>query len=596
MEGINMERKDYQIKFSLKENLSIMMRLLQFAQPYWRIFSLSILIMVVVSGVNAYLPIIIQRYIDQYLVNDVFELSILQRFLLFYGGLAAAKFILTYYKDYLFKSGYEQTVANLRRSIYERVIHLEMRYFDQTPNGSIVSRVTNDTETIKEFWNVFMQVANGLFNAISIAIAMFTLDVKLALIFMAFLPVVIILMYIYQKKSTVIYGRMREALSKVNTELAESITGMMTIQHFNQTDRKKEEFDDVNQEYVDARIKMFKMDAVLLMPAISFIEVVVLVIILLMFGQEYLSGIAVNVGVLYAFTQYAKQFFNPIGEIMNSLSIFQNGIVSGSRVIHLIDKDDLAPHANPEATGEVTAGKIEITDLTFSYDGENDVLKNINITAEAGETIALVGQTGSGKSSIINLLMRFYEFNRGQIKIDDQSIKEIKDSDLREKMGLVLQDSFMFYGNVRDNITMYGDFTDQEVRKAAEFVNADKIIDNLEDGYQSKVIERGASFSTGEKQLISFARTILRDPTILILDEATANIDTETEMMIQEGLSNMRQGRTTIVIAHRLSTIKEADRIYVLRQGEIIESGTHDELIAQGGMYYDMYELQTTDA
>lgn len=591
-----MEHKDYQIKFSLKENLSIMMRLLQFAQPYWRIFSLSILIMVVVSGVNAYLPIIIQRYIDQYLVNDVFELSILQRFLLFYGGLAAAKFILTYYKDYLFKSGYEQTVANLRRSIYERVIHLEMRYFDQTPNGSIVSRVTNDTETIKEFWNVFMQVANGLFNAISIAIAMFTLDVKLALIFMAFLPVVIILMYIYQKKSTVIYGRMREALSKVNTELAESITGMMTIQHFNQTDRKKEEFDDVNQEYVDARIKMFKMDAVLLMPAISFIEVVVLVIILLMFGQEYLSGIAVNVGVLYAFTQYAKQFFNPIGEIMNSLSIFQNGIVSGSRVIHLIDKDDLAPHANPGATGEVTAGKIEITDLTFSYDGENDVLKNINITAEAGETIALVGQTGSGKSSIINLLMRFYEFNRGSIKIDDQSIKEIKDSDLREKMGLVLQDSFMFYGNVRDNITMYGDFTDQEVRKAAEFVNADKIIDNLEDGYQSKVIERGASFSTGEKQLISFARTILRDPTILILDEATANIDTETEMMIQEGLSNMRQGRTTIVIAHRLSTIKEADRIYVLRQGEIIESGTHDELIAQGGMYYDMYELQTTDA
>ncbi|QJS96636.1 ABC transporter ATP-binding protein [Dolosigranulum pigrum] len=591
-----MEHKDYQIKFSLKENLSIMMRLLQFAQPYWRIFSLSILIMVVVSGVNAYLPIIIQRYIDQYLVNDVFELSILQRFLLFYGGLAAAKFILTYYKDYLFKSGYEQTVANLRRSIYERVIHLEMRYFDQTPNGSVVSRVTNDTETIKEFWNVFMQVANGLFNAISIAIAMFTLDVKLALIFMAFLPVVIILMYIYQKKSTVIYGRMREALSKVNTELAESITGMMTIQHFNQTDRKKEEFDDVNQEYVDARIKMFKMDAVLLMPAISFIEVVVLVIILLMFGQEYLSGIAVNVGVLYAFTQYAKQFFNPIGEIMNSLSIFQNGIVSGSRVIHLIDKDDLAPHANPGATGEVTAGKIEITDLTFSYDGENDVLKNINITAEAGETIALVGQTGSGKSSIINLLMRFYEFNRGQIKIDDQSIKEIKDSDLREKMGLVLQDSFMFYGNIRDNITMYGDFTDQEVRKAAEFVNADKIIDNLEDGYQSKVIERGASFSTGEKQLISFARTILRDPTILILDEATANIDTETEMMIQEGLSNMRQGRTTIVIAHRLSTIKEADRIYVLRQGEIIESGTHDELIAQGGMYYDMYELQTTDA
>lgn len=572
-----------------------MMRLMTFAKPFWKYFTAALLMMLVSSAVSAYLPIIIQQYIDEYLVEGLFDWTITTRYVLIYFVMVLVKSGLTYFSDYWFMNSYEMTVANLRRQVYRKVNHLEMRYFDQTPTGSIVSRITNDTETIKEFWEVFLQLADGLFNAISIAVAMFALNAQYALIFILFMPVVLLLMYIYQKYSTIVYGRMREALAKVNTELSESISGMSTIQHFNQEERKKAEFDVVNQEYVDARIRMFKMNAVLLMPAINFIEAVVLVILLSIFGFQFFNNIAVNVGVVYAFTSYTRSFFRPIGHMINSLSIYQDGIVSGSRVIKLLDRDDLAPTAGEDATGEITDGKIEINDLTFSYDGKRDVLKNINIKADPGETIALVGQTGSGKSSIINLLMRFYEFNRGEIKIDDQSIKTIRDDNLREKFGLVLQDSFMFYGNIRDNISMFQDFTDDEIRQAAEFVNADKIINRLEDGYDSKVIERGAAFSTGEKQLLSFARTILRKPKILILDEATANIDTETEQMIQEGLEKMRRGRTTIMIAHRLSTIKDADRIYVLRHGEIIEEGNHDQLIDKQGVYYNMYQLQTSE-
>lgn len=587
--------EDRKLSFPLKVNIQIMIRLFSYAKPYWKLFVIAIVMMLISSGVSAVLPIVIQRYIDNHLVQGGFEWSITTRFALFYIILVIVKSTLMYFSEYWFMNSYEMSVANLRRQVYYKVNHLSMRYFDQTPNGSIVSRITNDTETIKEFWQVFLQMADGLFNAVSIAIAMFSLDAQYAMIFIAFIPVVLILMYVYQKYSTIIYGKMREALAKVNTELSESISGMGTIQHFNQERRKKKEFDDVNQEYVTARIRMFKMNAVLLMPAISFIEAIVLVILLSIFGAQYFNNMAVNVGVVYAFTSYTRSFFRPIGHMINSLSIYQDGIVAGYRVTRLMDRDDLAPTATEGADGEITDGKIEMNDVTFSYDGKRDVLKNINIKANPGETIALVGQTGSGKSSIINLLMRFYEFNQGEVLIDGQSIKEIKDEDLREKFGLVLQDSYMFYGNIRDNISMYQDFTDEEIREAAEFVNADKIIENLEDGYNSKVIERGAAFSTGEKQLLSFARTILRKPKILILDEATANIDTETEQMIQDGLEKMRRGRTTIMIAHRLSTIKDADNIYVLRHGEIIEEGTHDELINKEGTYYNMYKLQTSE-
>lgn len=580
------------MSFSVKESLSILFQLISFAKPYWFRFLIAVIATIAVSAINAYLPIIIQQYIDQYLAMDVYSLEVTIRIASFYLSLVVVNIVVMYIRDYVFMVASEKTVANLRNQVYKKVVLLEMRFFDQVPNGSIVSRVTNDTETIKRFWEVFLSVMDGVFNAISIGIAMFALNTTIALLFIAFIPIIFVLIYVYQKYSTIIYGKMREALAKLNANLSESITGMGTIQHFNQEGPKKEQFDEFNQEYVDARINMFKMNALLLTPAVNLIEAVVLAIVLVIFGGGFLQGLAINVGVLYAFTSYAQSFFQPLGYILNNLSIFQDGIVSGARALDLLNRDDLAPSSVDDADGRIQEGKVEIKNLTFSYDGQTDVLKNIDITANPGETIALVGQTGSGKSSIINLLMRFYEFNKGSILIDGQPIDHIPKERLREEMGLVLQDSFLFYGNIRNNITLHGDYSDHEVRQAAQFVNADRIIEELENGYDTKVIEGGADFSTGEQQLLSFARTILRDPKILILDEATSNIDTETEEAIQAGLSQMRRGRTTFIIAHRLSTVKDADRIYVLKNGSIIEQGNHDELIENQGVYYDMYQLQ----
>lgn len=579
--------------FTLTEQAHILKGLFSFTKNYWKLFMLSIAGMVAVSAINAYLPVMIQRYIDNYLAvgNATMELTL--RISLAYLGFVILKLLLVYIKDYTFKMASEQTVGSMRNRIYHKIVNLGMRYFDQTPTGSVVSRVTNDTETIKEFWNVFLTFVDGLLNAISIGIAMFALNARLAWIFMAFIPVVIVLMYIYQKYSTIIYGRMREALSQVNAKLSESITGMSIIQHFHQEERMKQEFDAVNQEYVSARISMFRMNALLLMPAVNLIEAVALFIVLWVFGMQFLDMTATDVGVVYAFTSYSKSFFHPIGSMLDSLSVFQDGLVSGSRVMAVLNREDDAPQAHEDATGEITEGKIEIKNLSFSYDGVNDVLHDVSITANPGETIALVGQTGSGKSSIINVLMRFYDFQKGEILLDGQTIRNIPLKRLRERMGLVLQDSFMFFGNIADNIRLHGNYADAEVESAAQFVNADGFISELEGGYDAKVIEGGSTFSTGEKQLLSFSRTILRDPKILILDEATANIDTETEKKIQQGLQNMRKGRTTIIIAHRLSTIRDADRIYVLRHGRIIEEGNHDSLIAEGGIYHDMYQLQT---
>lgn len=282
--------------------------------------------------------------------------------------------------------------------------------------------------------------------------------------------------------------------------------------------------------------------------------------------------------------------------MMDYLSVFTDGTVAASRILRILDHQEITPQQKPDAAEKIQQGKIEFKNLTFSYDGEHDVLKDISFVANPGETVALVGHTGSGKSSIINVLMRFYEFNQGQILIDDHDIREFSLPELREKLGLVLQDAFLFYGDVASNIRLLNEnITDSQIRQAAEFVQADKFIETLPGKYHAKVIERGASYSSGQRQLITFARTMVTDPKILVLDEATANIDTETESLIQEGLQKMRAGRTTIAIAHRLSTIRDANLILVLDKGRIVERGTHDELLALGGLYYDMYQLQNSE-
>jgi len=329
-----------------------------------------------------------------------------------------------------------------------------------------------------------------------------------------------------------------------------------------------------------------------LSPVVDLFYALSIAVILGVFGGRSFTGF-IEVGVIYAFTSYAKNLFNPLTRLMDNLSLFQDGVISAERILRVMDADEYAPEQNETTDYQITEGKVEFDNVSFSYDDEDYVLHDITFTANPGETVALVGQTGSGKSSIINILMRFYEFQKGEVRIDGKSIRDYPVQELRQHLGLVIQDPFLFYGTIKDNIRLHdSSITDEEIQDAAEFVQADEFIETLDEGYDQRVSERGQSYSSGQRQLISFASTIAQDPTILILDEATANIDTETESLIQEGLGKMREGRTTIAIAHRLSTIRDANLILVLDHGHIVERGTHDELIEQDGIYKQMYELQ----
>ena len=579
--------------FNLKDQWNILKYLFNFAKNHMAWFIVSIILMIIASAFSAYLPLIIQRYIDQYLSVGSTTSQVTLNVALTYFVILVIRMALVYAKDFTFKYASEKTVAEMRNTIYHRVGNLSLDYFNKTPNGAVVSRITNDTETIKEFWNVFLTFFDGFINAFMIGIAMFSLSASLSWVFMAFIPIVVGLVYFYQKISTRVYRRMRIALSRVNAQIAESTMGMWLIQQFNQTERMKADFKAINEEYVEARHNMFKMNALLLMPAVNLIEQVVLVLIIWIFGQQLLDGKVLDIGLIYAFTSYSKSFFHPIGAMLDSLSIYQDGLVSASRGMHMMNISDIAPQQESDAESLELEGQLDIDNLTFSYDGKVDVLKDIELHAKPGQMIAIVGHTGSGKSTIINLLMRFYEYQHGTIHLDRHSIRKIKRKDLRNQIGLVQQDAFMFYGDFIDNIRLHGDYSDEEVMEAAKFTGADYFIRELDEGYQTQISEGGSSLSAGQRQLINIARTILRQPKLLILDEATANIDTETEQYIQASLEKIRRQSTLVVIAHRLSTIKNADHIYVLHKGRVIESGRHDELIAQEGTYYDMYRLQT---
>lgn len=578
--------------FTTKEQMTILKRIIKFASPFKLQFSVGILFGVLLAVTNILLPRILQVFIDEYLAKGTATNRVIGLFALLYFGMTLVKIIFWYLNLYLYNMASEKTVENIRNAIFKKLHTLGMRFFDQTPAGSIVTRVTNDTETIKEFWSVFLTILQGILAVTTSLFAMLLLDVKISLWIVALIPVLGVVIWYYQKYSSRLYRNMREKLSLLNSKLAESVNGMSIIQQFRQEKRLQKEFDETNMDYYKLRYAMVKTNSILLSPVIDFLYTFSLIMILGFFGYESLNG-PVSVGVIYAFTSYARNFFNPMTSMMDSLSIFQDGIVSSSRVLDVLDNEEYTPQQNETAEAKIQDAKIEFRNVSFSYDGKHTVLNNISFTAFPGQTVALVGHTGSGKSSIINVMMRFYEFNEGEILIDDIPIKNYRIDELRKKMGLVLQDSFLFYGTIKDNIRLKDpSITDFQIEEAARFVQADTCIEKLPNQYDSKVIERGASYSTGQKQLISFASTIVTDPKILILDEATANIDTETEALIQEGLKKMRKGRTTLAIAHRLSTIRDADLILVLDHGKIVERGTHDQLIQQNGIYFDMYQLQ----
>ena len=583
-------------KMTVATQFQTVRALFHFMKPYAKYFYGALLLAAAISVVNVLLPRLLQTFMNQHLHQMTPTWRLLIVFALLYFTITLVKAVAQFFSDYWFMSAAEFMVEDVRMKLYRKLHTLGMRYFDQTPAGSLVSRVTNDTSSFTDFWQLFLTLTTGVFAIVSAFIAMWLTDVHVMLVTLLFVPLLIGSIWLYQVVATKVYRHMREKLSLLNAQLAEAITGMSVIQQFRQESRLAGEFAQTNNAYYQARVRMVKTNSLLLSPMVDLLYGGAIIAVMVTFSWTSQSA-TIAAGTVYAFLSYVAAFYNPIDSAMDSLSSFQDGVVAGSRVLAILADDTLEPTQQAPANGRITAGKVEFRDVSFSYDGEHDVLKHISFVAEPGQTVALVGHTGSGKSSTINAMMRFYEFQSGDILIDDQSIRQLDMADFRRQVGLVLQEPFLFYGDIAFNIRLYNpQITDDQIEAAAQFVHADEFIQSLPQGYHEPVVERGAAFSTGQRQLLSFARTIVRDPKILVLDEATANVDTETETIIQQSLAKMRQARTTIAIAHRLSTIKDADLILVLDQGEIVERGSHESLLAQHGRYADLYRMQMGDA
>ncbi|TXR98768.1 ABC transporter ATP-binding protein [Bacillus sp. SH7-1] len=568
-------------------------RLLSYMRPYKGLLSLAFLFLVGATVTEMMGPFLIKQFLDEHLVPRNFDQSALVTLFVVYIVAHLLKVLFTYLDLLYFQNIAFKIVQDMRVEVYDHVQKLSLSFFDRTPIGTLVSRITNDTEAIKDFYvSVLSTFVKNIVFLVGILVAMFLLNVKLALFSLVLIPIMFAIMVLYRRKSAAFYLEVRNQLSVLNAKLNESIQGMNIVQVFRQEKRMRREFEEVNNKHYSAGRRTLKLDALLLRPATDLVHIVAIALVLGLFGIDALKS-PVEVGVLYAFVNYIHRFFQPVNEMMMKLSFFQQALVSSSRVFHLMDEKDLAPVQKGDGNPQVVNGDIEFKNVTFSYDGKRDVLKNVSFHVKQGQTVAFVGHTGSGKSTIMNLLMRFYNIKSGNIVIDGVDLEKFEEQEIRKKIGLVLQDAFLFAGNVKQNIRMYNEeITDEEVKEAAQFVQANTFIEKLPEQYETEVVERGAAFSSGQRQLIAFARTIATNPKILVLDEATANIDTETEDAIQTALQQMRKGRTTIAIAHRLSTIQDADQIFVMHDGEVVERGTHQELLSEQGLYYNMYLLQ----
>ena len=566
------------------------MRLIAYMKPYahWVIFAL--LLVLGLTAFDLYRPMLVGDAIDTFGANGDYDVIIATA--IKYAVVLALSFAFNIAQTWILQKTGQNIILQIRKDLYRHIQSLGSRYFDITPVGKLVTRVTNDVEALNEMYSgILVQLFRNIVKIVGLAGVMLVLDVRLAAISFVLMPLVIGLTVLCQKIARNIYRLYRTRLTDINTFLSEHLSGMKIIQIFGRQERKFEEFHDKNTKLYKAFYREMLMYAVF-RPLIYILSILSLMIVL-WFGSKNVFDEIISVGTLYIFSNYIRSFFDPIQELAEQFSTLQSSIASAEKIFTVMDEDEFIPEVeNPKQPDKIT-GNIEFDHVWFAYDGENYVLKDVSFVINPGEKVAFVGATGAGKSSILNLIGRYYDIQKGHIYIDGIDIRQLSKKQLRSAIGQMQQDVFIFEGDVAYNIRLNDDnITDAQVKAAAEYVNASHFIEKLPQGYHEPVTERGATFSAGERQLLSFARTLAHNPSILVMDEATANIDTETEILIQEALEKLMDGRTTIMVAHRLSTIQHADCIMVMHKGRICERGTHRELLEQDGIYRKLYELQ----
>lgn len=571
----------------------LMKRLLGFVKPYKQYVIAAIILNIIVAALGPLRPYLTKIAVDDYIVNsDYYGLMYITiglfATLLFQSII---QYFLTYYTQYLG----QKTIYDLRVKLFSHTQRLAAKFFDKTPIGRIVTRVTNDIESLNElFSSGIVMVFSDIFIILWILGFMFFLDWELSLVSLSVLPILIYGTFLFRKKVRESYRDVRFHLARLNSYMQEHVTGISVVQIFHKQKDEMKNFSSINKDHTTANINSIFYYAIFY-PAVELISSAAIALIIWYGGGEIIQS-KMTLGILFAFIQYTEMFFRPIRDLSEKYNIMQTAMASSERIFKLFDNDTIIKNPDNPVSVKSVKGEIEFKNVSFAYNDEDYVLKNISFKINPGETVAIVGATGAGKTSIINILTRFYDITKGEISLDGINITNLDKRDLRKHISVVLQDVYLFSGTIRSNITMNNPaISDAKMMEAASLVGANRFIDNLPLKYDEPVKERGATLSVGQKQLISFARALAYNPQILILDEATSSVDTETELLIQNAIEKLLVGRTAIVIAHRLSTIQNADKIIVMHKGEIKETGNHQELLAKRGIYYKLYQLQYKD-
>ncbi len=570
-----------------------MKRLLAYVRPYrWQVAG-AIFLTVAISSLGPVRPYLTKVAVDEYISTGDYH------GLLMIAGLIVLTLLVQsgihYFAMYYTQWIGQHIVYDMRMQVFDKLQHLALSFFDKNPIGRLITRVTSDVEVLNEmFSSGLVTVFADVFVLTWIIVFMFFISWPLALVTLSILPFLVYGTFLFRKKVREAYRDVRKQVARLNAFLQERISGILTVQLMGRERREFQRYRKINRHHADAHIRSIFYYAIFY-PSVELFSAVSIALIVWYGGGQIVQG-AMTLGILISFIQYTEMFFRPIRDLSEKYNIMQSAMASSERIFQLLDDNTIIPDRGAREDARMFRGDVVFENLSFGYKQGEDVLRDISMTIPHGSTVAIVGATGAGKTTIISLLTRFYDFDRGRILIGGTDIKDIPISLLRRHIGVVMQDVFLFSGTIAENIRLGNmEISEEEVRKAARVVGANRFIEQLEEGYDAEVKERGAKLSVGQKQLLSFARALAFNPEILILDEATANIDTETEQMIQRAIEELLKGRTSIVIAHRLSTIQNADKIIVLHKGKIREEGTHKELLRRKGIYYRLYQLQYKD-